>query len=144
MPALAFDTDEVVPAVVSSHARIHFDGNRYSVPPELIDKTVMVRANALELRVISEGVEVACHVRSYDRHQLILLPDHQLEALKMRRRLDRREIENTFDALGEVARQFHLELRRQPVRTTVHLRRLLNLVRLYGRQDVVAALGQGP
>jgi transposase len=28
LPALAFDTDEVVPAVVSSHARIHFDGNQ--------------------------------------------------------------------------------------------------------------------
>jgi len=142
LPALAFDTDEVVPAVVSSHARIHFDGNRYSVPPQLIDKTVMVRANALELRVISEGAEVARHGRSYDRHQLILLPDHQLEALNMRRRLDRREIENTFDALGEVARLFHLELRRQPVRTSVHLRRVLHLVHLYGRQEVVAALAK--
>ena len=34
LPAIPFDTDEVVPAVVSPHARIEFDGNRYSVPPQ--------------------------------------------------------------------------------------------------------------
>ncbi len=28
LPAVPFDTDEVVPAVVSPHARIEFDGNR--------------------------------------------------------------------------------------------------------------------
>jgi transposase len=140
LPALAFDTDEVVPALVSSHARIHFDGNRYSMPPQLIDKTVMVRADAQQVRVISEGVEVARHVRSYDRRQLVQLHDHRLEALKMRQRLYAREVEDTFDALGEVARLFHLELCRRPVRTSVHLRRLLHLVHLYGRQEVVAAL----
>jgi transposase len=140
LPGLTFDTDEVVPAVVSSHARIHFDGNRYSVPPHLKDKTVLIRANAAELRVIAEGTEVTRHIRSYDRRQLILLPDHQLEALKMRGRLRARELEDTFDALGEVARLFHLELRRRPVRTSVHLRRVLQLVHLYGRQEVLAAL----
>jgi hypothetical protein len=49
-------------------------------------------------------------------------------------------MENAFDALGEEARHFHLQLRRRPVKTTVHLRRLLNLVRLYGRADVMAAI----
>jgi hypothetical protein len=49
-------------------------------------------------------------------------------------------VEKTFDALGPGAQKFHLELRQRPVRTTVHLRRLLNLVRLYGRQDVLAAI----
>lgn len=142
LPMLAFDTDEVVPAVVSSHARIHFDGNRYSVPPHLIDKTVLVRANAHELRVIAQGTEVARHARSYDRRQLILLRDHQLEALKMRHHLGAREVEDTIDALGDVARRFHLELRRQPVKTSVHLRRVLHLVRLYGRQDVILALAK--
>ena len=34
LPAIPFDTDEVVPAVVSPHLRIEFDGNRYSAPPQ--------------------------------------------------------------------------------------------------------------
>ena len=36
LPAIPFDTDEVVPAVVSPHARIAFDGNRYSAPPQFV------------------------------------------------------------------------------------------------------------
>ena len=51
-----------------------------------------------------------------------------------------RDLEDTFDALGDEARQFHRELRRRPVKTAVHLRRVLNLLRLYGRDDVLAAL----
>lgn len=140
LPVLAFDTDEVVSAVVSSHARVHFDGNRYSVPPALARKTVVVRANTTQLRVIFQGEQVACHSRCYDRQQLICVPEHQLEALRMRGRWQAQDIEKTFDALGEAARQFHLELRRRPVKTTIHLRRLLNLVRLYGRQEVIAAI----
>ena len=53
-----------------------------------------------------------------------------------------RDIEEAFDGLGEEARKFHLELRLRPVKTTVHLRRLLNLVHLYGRRDVVAAIAR--
>lgn len=137
-----FDTDEVVPVVVNSHARIQFDSNRYSVPPELASRraTAMVRANATELWVLFQGKQVACHPRCYLRNQLILSPDHQLEALKMRTRMGIHEIENAFDALGEVARAFHLQLQQRPVKTTVHLRRLLNLVCTYGRREVIAAV----
>ena len=44
LPAIPFDTDEIVPAVVSPHARIEFDGNRYSVPPQLVRQPVTIRA----------------------------------------------------------------------------------------------------
>ena len=92
--------------------------------------------------MIYQGRELACHPRSYDRGQLIRHPDHHLEALKLRSRVRATEVEKSFDALGEEARKFHLELRRVPVKTSVHLRRLLNLVRIYGRQDVVAAIAR--
>lgn len=142
LPALAFDSDEVVAAVVSSHARVHFDGNRYSVPADLARKTMMLRADATQLRVLLQGLEVARHTRCYDRGQVICLPDHQLQALQKRNRPRPHDLEKTFDALGEPARQFHLELCRRPVKTTVHLRRLMNLLRLYGRQEVLAALAR--
>lgn len=77
----------MVAAIVSSHARVKFDGNRYSVPPEVIDKTVLLRASDTELRVVYQGREVARHLRSYDRGQLICQTAHRLEALKLRRRL---------------------------------------------------------
>jgi hypothetical protein len=137
---LPYDTDEILSVIVSSHARIHFDGNRYSVPPEIVGKTALLRADDRQVRVLYQGRQVAVHDRCYDRGQLLCQPDHRLAALKLRSRVRARELEDIFDALGAPARQFHLELRRRPVKTAVHLRRLLNLVRLYGPDDVLAAL----
>jgi transposase len=142
LPAIPFDTDEVLPVLVTPHARIHYDGNRYSVPPALVRKTLMLRANAAEVRILDQGVEVARHPRCYEKHQLLVQSEHRLAALKLRRRrqADRRVEE--FDGLGPEARQFHLKLLSMPVKPTVHLRRLLGLVRLYGRKEVLAAIRQ--
>jgi transposase len=140
LPQVPLDTDEIVTTEVTSHARIRFDGNLYSVPPDVARKAVAIRANDSEVRVIYEGSEIVCHKRSYGRRQRICLPEHQLQALQMRHRPRGRQLEEAFDALGEVAREFHLKLRTRPVKTTHHLRRLMNLVRLYGRAEVLAAI----
>jgi transposase len=142
LPQLPLDTDEIASAVVTPHARIKFDGNRYSVPPELARKTVMIRADAAQLRVFHQGCEVARHDRCQERGQLIVQTAHQLAALKQRRRVRAHQVEEMFDALGPLAQAFHVQLCQRPVKTVVHLRRVLRLVRLYGRQEVLAALGQ--
>src|SRR6202162_1195562 len=86
LPAIPFDSDEVVPAVVSPHARITFDGNRYSAPPQFVRRPLTLRANRDELRLLHEGQVVAQHVRSYQRGQLLVLPEHRLAALTLRQR----------------------------------------------------------
>ena len=142
LPAIPFDTDEVVPAVVNSQARVEFDGNRYSTPPQWVRRPVTIRARRDEIRVLHEGHVVAEHVRSYDRGQLIMLPDHRLAALAISRRSRSTALEQAFDALGPEARQFHLCLRSQPVKTGVHLRRLLGLAQLYGAAEVLSAISR--
>lgn len=142
LPRAPYDTDEIVSVVVNSHARVKFDGNRYSISPEVARKTAMLRASESEVRVVYQGQEVACHPRCFDRRQLILQEEHQLQALQMRRRQRNTQIEKSFNALGEEAKKFHLALQSRPVKTTHQLRRLLELVRLYGRQDVVVAITQ--
>ena len=82
------------------------------------------------------------HHRCYEKGQLVVHPDHRLAAMKMRRRRQAGQRETEFDALGPAARQFHLNLLSAPVKATVHLRRLLVLVRLYGRKEVLAAISQ--
>lgn len=140
LPSIPFDTDEIVPCVVNTHARVKFDGNRYSVPPFLHRKTITLRADGNELRVLAEGKVVARHRRSYERGQLIVLPEHCLAALEQRKRSTRTTLEQQFDDLGPEARQFHLRLKSRPVKTGTHLRRLLGLAQLYGRQELVAAI----
>jgi transposase len=140
LPAIPFDTDEIVPAVVSPHARIAFDGNRYSAPPEFVRRTITIRANRDELRLLHEGQVVARHLRSYERGQLLVLPEHRLAALTLRQRPRQQALERDFDAWGPEARAFRLHLNSRPVKTTVQLRHLLNLAQLYGRTEVLAAM----
>lgn len=142
LPALPFDTDEVVPAVVNPHARIAFDGNRYSAPPQFVRKPITVRANRDELRLLHEGQVVALHVRSYERGQLLVLAEHRLAALTLRQRPSQQTLTAEFDAWGPVARAFHLGLNSRPLKTNVHVRRLLNLAQLYGRTEVLAAMAR--
>jgi hypothetical protein len=139
LPQLPLDTDEIASAVVTPHARIKFDGNRYSVPADLARKTVMIRADATQLRIFHQGCEVARHDRCQERGQLVIQTVHQLEALNKRRRVRAHHVEEMFDALGPLAQAFHVQLCQRPVKTVVHLRRVLRLVRLYGRQEVLAA-----
>ena len=140
LPAIPFDTDEVVPAVVSPHARIAFDGNRYSAPPQFVRRPITLRADRDELRLLHEGHVVAQHVRSYQRGQLLVLPEHRLAALSLRQPLRQQALTQEFDAWGPEAREFHLRLNSRPVKTGVHVRRLLNLAQLYGRTEVLAAI----
>jgi transposase len=142
LPAICFDTDLVVPAVVNPHARIEFDGNRYSAPPQFVRRPVTIRASRNEVRVLHEGQLVAQHVRCYERGQLIVLPDHRLAALALRKRSRGTAVEYEFDALGPEARQFHLRLKSRPVKTGVHLRRLLGLAKLYGTAELLAAIAR--
>jgi hypothetical protein len=142
LPAIPFDTDEVVAAVVTPHARIAFDGNRYSTPPQFARRPVTIRANRDEIRVLHEGQVVARHARSYEHRQLIVLPDHRTAALGLRRRSRSTALEHAFDALGPEARQFHVHLRSQPVKTGVHLRRLLGLAQLYGAAELLSAISR--
>jgi hypothetical protein len=142
LPAIPFDSDEVVPAVVSPHARIAFDGNRYSAPPQFVRRPITVRANRDEVRLLHEGQVVAQHLRSYERGQLLVLPEHRLAALSLRQRPYQRALEQEFDAWGPEARAFHLGLNSRPVKTGVHVRRVLGLAKLYGRTEVLAALAR--
>ena len=142
LPTILFDTGKIMPAVVSPHARVQFDANRYSVPPHLVRQTVTIRPDGHEVRIVHQGQIIARHSRCYERRQLIVLPEHRTAALSMGRRSRSSALEQAFDALGPEARQFHLCLNRQPVKTGVHLRRLLGLARVYGSAEVLSAIAR--
>ena len=84
----------------------------------------------------------AQHGRCYERRQRIVLPDHRLAALTMDQRSQGSALEQAFDALDPEAREFHLGLKRHPVKTSVQLRRLLGLVRVYGTPEMLLAIAR--
>lgn len=65
---------------------------------------------------------------------------HRIEALQMRHRRSMTELEKNFGTLGEEAQAFQLALSKLPVRPMIHLRRIVSLIELYGREAVLRAM----
>lgn len=142
LPDLLFDTDDIVPVVASSHARVRFDTNRYSVPSRFARKQLTLRADDHSVWVIHGGAEIARHKRSYEKGLIVVAPEHRLDALSQGRRSVVREIEARFDNLGPEAKAFRVALLRAPLKTTVHLKKILELVTLYGKAEVLGAISR--
>ena len=100
LPAIAFDTDEVAR---QSSAPMRGSNSMATAVPRLRSShsRSTIRAKQRELRVLHNGEVVAQHVRSYQRGELIVLPEHTFAALVLRRRSRSSALEQEFDALGQ-------------------------------------------
>ncbi|MDB5800592.1 MAG: integrase core domain protein [Rhodocyclales bacterium] len=65
----AFDGYVERAARVSSTALVHLQRNRYSVPAEYAHRVISLRIYPNTLLMVADGVEIARHVRSFERHQ---------------------------------------------------------------------------
>jgi transposase len=151
LPEHPFDTDLVVPLIISKEARVHLDSNSYSVPDKLdghsiVGKSVHLRANDDTVRVVLDGKDIAEHPRCWDRHRAIEHPAH-IDALLERRpsaRAPRRR--DRLAALSPGAAMYLQEVARRRIHLETEIRKLLRLLDLYGEAEVergmVAALAQ--
>lgn len=140
LSSFGYNTDEMLLTDVRSTAVVEFDCNRYTVPPRLARKTVTLLAGTETIRILHQGAQVASHPRSYGKRETIADPQHRLEALQMRRKQGASELEASFMALGKEAQEFQLALSKLPIRASVHLKKIMQLVDLYGREDVLKAM----
>jgi hypothetical protein len=141
LPEHPFDTDLVVPLIVSKEARVHLDTNTYSVPHTLVGKSVHLRADDERVRVIDGASVVAEHPRSWDRRRAIEAAEH-IDAMLERRpgaRGPRRR--DRLAALSPEAGMYLREIARRRIHLDLEVRKLLRLVDEYGEADV--ALGMG-
>lgn len=77
--------DLVEPVAVDKTAFVRFDTNRYSVPPACACKTLTLVASDTVVRLVDGDQEVARHVRSWGRSQVIEAPEHRTELLEHKR-----------------------------------------------------------
>jgi transposase len=76
LPAVPYPTDERREVSVGKTPYVRFDQNDYSVPPELVHRSLVVSASLEWVRVLKDNVEVARHSRSYDKGALVEDPAH--------------------------------------------------------------------
>jgi transposase len=81
-----FPTECIVPVQSRKTIYVRFGLNDYSIPPQAVGRPLTLAASDTTVRILDGSVELARHVRSYDRHQLVLDPAHQDAVLALKRK----------------------------------------------------------
>jgi transposase len=84
-PLHPFLTDRIETVRSRKTIYVRFDLNDYSIPPEAVGRQLTLVASDTSVRILDGSAEIARHVRTYDRHRLVLDPAHQ-EAVLVRKR----------------------------------------------------------
>jgi len=85
-PRHAFSTDRIETVCSRKTIYVRFDLNDYSIPPEAVGRPLTLVASDVTVRILDGSLEIARHVRSYDRRQVVLDPAHQEAVLKIKRK----------------------------------------------------------
>jgi len=86
LPLHAFSTDRIETVRSRKTIYVRFDLNDYSIPPEAVGRPLTLVASDIAVRILDGSYEIARHVRSYDRRQLVLDTAHQEAVLKIKRK----------------------------------------------------------
>ncbi len=142
LPEHPFDTDLVIPLIVSKEARVRLDTNTYSVPLEHVGKTVHLRADDTRVRIVCDGVEVASHARCWDRRRHIEDPAHIEKLLARRKGARGPKTRDRLLNLCPEARVYLQEVARRRIHLSHEVDKLLRLIDAYGEADVGAAIAR--
>ncbi len=86
LPAHPLETDRLLPIHSGKTIYVRFDLNDYSIPPTAVGRALTLLASTATIRILQEGVEIARHRRSWDRHQVLEDPAHRQALLEEKRR----------------------------------------------------------
>jgi hypothetical protein len=140
IPDVPFNTDDIDTATVSKTFRVRFDRNLYSVPPHLVDQTLLVRANDHAVSVFLGPKQVATHARCWDTNRDIEDPDHRQVALTKKPRAHGSELPPALVGLGTAGIHYFKILAAGSRSVRREMVRLTFLLELFGESSTAAAL----
>jgi len=140
---VGFDLARVCLARATKRFRVPLDSNHYTVPWRYAGLRLTLKAHADRV-CIYDGVQlIASHPRSMDRHKDIEDPDHERQLMAQRKTAREQRLMVNFLALSPRAQAYLEGLHTKQVNARVHVRKILALVELHGKQPVVRALDDG-
>ena len=139
LPSLRPELYHGVSRKVGTDFCVAVDTNRYSVPPKHAGQAATVRIYEERLEVLVGGKVVAVHRSCRDRHQRLVLPEHE-DAFK-RCTPSRLLLEQAFLRLGPAANDYYDGLKTQRGRGAgYHLQRILRLTDRHGSEVITGAM----
>ena len=120
--------------------RVEADTNRYSVPPEHAGRRLTLRKSTDRMVFYDRERLVADHVRRYGRKLDIVDPAHDRAHLERSRSARERSAVNAFLRLGDAAEGYLVGLRERRGDWLSHVRRIVALAEVYGRDETARAM----
>ena len=120
--------------------RVVFDTNRYSVPSKYAGNRVTLRVYPERLAIYHHEILIASPVRSYERYQDVLDPEHERELVQQRRGARDQATWQHYLQLGPKAEAFFLQMQERRPNARMHLRKIVGLSEIYGVDAVRRAL----
>ena len=138
-----FDLARVCTVRATKQFRVPLDSNHYTVPSRYAGLRLTLKAHADRVCIYDGDQLIARHPRSMERHKDIEDPDHEKQLLAQRKTARDQRLMVQFLALSPRAQAYLEGLEAKRVNARVHLRKILALAELYGKEAVVRALDDG-
>ena len=138
-----FDLARVIRVRANKQFRVALDSNHYSVPAKYANTRVILKAYDDRLCIYADDKLIARHVRSMDRHKDIEDPQHPKELLAQRHTAREQRLLVQFLAISPRAQAYREGLEATRVDARAHLRRIVALVEMHGKEAVARALDDG-
>jgi transposase len=142
IPDVPFNTDDIDTATVSKTFRVRFDRNLYSVPPHLVDQTVLIRANDHNVSVFLGPKHLATHARCWDTNKDVEDPAHREVALARKPRAKGNQLPPGLVGLGATGVQYFKILAAGTRSVRREMVRLTFLVELFGESATASAVDE--
>lgn len=138
-----FDLARVSTVRATKQFRVPLDSNHYSVPARYAGHRLTLKAYADRVCIYDHDQLVVRHPRSMDRHKDIEDPEHERQLLVQRKSAREQRLVVQFLAISAGAQAYREGLEAKHVNARVHLRKILALVDLHGKEAVARALDDG-
>jgi transposase len=135
-----FDTCVVRGGLVSDQCRVVVDTNRYSVPPRYASSRLTMKLYADRLRLFAGELLVAEHVRSYERHKHVVLPDHEQVLLQGCAQARYQKLLLRFLQLCPQAEAYHAQLAERQLNVRHHVQKIVALSESFGTEKTARAI----
>ncbi len=138
-----FDLARVRTVSVNKQFRVALDSNTYSVPSRHVGQRLTLKAWADRVCLYAQGELVARHPRSMQRHKDFELPEHAQQLVTQRKSAREQRLLVQFLALSPRAQAYREGLEARRVNARVHLRQIVALAEMHGREPVARAIDDG-
>lgn len=138
-----FDLGTISTVRATPTCRVALESNHYSVPPHLAGQRLRLKAYPDRVCVYRDDQLVASHVRSMDRHRDIEDPEH-VRVLQLQRTSAREQrLMMQWLAISPRAQAYGDGLEAKRVHARGHIRKIVALAEIHGRDAVARAIDDG-